>query len=90
MLERNKLRLGFLLALAGGFLLTRLFPFLFGSQIYDSRGWQLLAPSSLLFGMVTAIERFFAICINTIVFGGVIFATWLLLRWAIHHVSRSG
>ena len=36
MLERNKLRLGFLSSLAGGFLLTLAFPFLFGSQIYDS------------------------------------------------------
>jgi hypothetical protein len=87
MLERNKLRLGFLSSLAGGFLLTLAFPFLFGSQIYDSRGWQLLAPSSLLFDRVTTIEQFLSLCVNTLVFGAVIFVAWRVLRWAVHRRS---
>jgi len=86
MLERKNLMQRLLLSLVSAFVLTRLFPFLFGSQIYSGRqGWRLLAPSSLLLGpssMVTTLDRAISLCIDTLAFGAIIFAAWQGVCWA--------
>ncbi len=85
MSELKKLTVALLLSLLGGGILTRVFPFLFGSQIYDNHEWQLLAPSSLWLSRATTVERSVSLGIDTIAFGAIIFAAWQGLRWAIRY-----
>lgn len=81
MSERKK---SLIASLMSGFVLTLLFPFLFGSQIYDNQIWHLLAPSSLLLGRVTTLERSITVFMDTLVFGAIIFGVWQGVRWAMH------
>jgi len=91
MLELKNLKLTLLLSLLAGFILTRLFPFLFGHQIYSDHGWRFLAPSSLVLGpgsRVSLIDRFMSIFFDAVVFGLIVFVLLYSLRSVIRH-SRS-
>jgi hypothetical protein len=79
MLGQTNLKKGLILALLIGLILTRLFPFFFGSQIYSQSGWRFLAPSSLVLGpgsMVTTLDKILSLCIDTLVFAAVAFVAW--------------
>ena len=66
-------------------MLTRLFPFLFGTRIYTENGWRLLAPSSFLLGpgAVSYVDLALHLCVDTLIFGAIIFAAFQALRYAI-------
>ena len=75
-----------LLSFGTGLLLTRLFPFLFGTRIYDEKGWRVLAPSALLLGpasMVTLADKILSLSIDALVFAAIIFGTFQVVRYAL-------
>jgi hypothetical protein len=92
MLGPKKLKVSLLASIVGALILTRLFPFLFGTRIYDEGAWHIFAPSSLMLGpgsMATPLDKAVSLCIDTLVFGGVIFAVWQGLTWVNRYWRHS-
>ena len=71
------LKTRFVLPLFTGFLLTQLFPFLFGTRIYTQNWWRIMAPSSILLGpagRVTILDKIVSTCLDSVIFAIIIFA----------------
>lgn len=86
------MRIRFVLPLLTGFLLTFLFPFLFGTRIYGENWWQIMAPSSFLLGPGNRVyipERIASTCLDTVLFAIIIFAFVQALRWATASLQSS-
>jgi len=87
------MKLEYLLSLIGGFILTRLLPFLFGTRIYDEHWWRIMAPSAVLLGPgsgASALDKTLSTGIDSLIFGLIIFAAVQALRYAVSRLRVTG
>lgn len=78
----------------GAFLSLFLMHYLFGGRIYTDYDWRFLAPGYRLFGwyrspILMTLSMFAAILFETVVFGGIIYASLRLFIWISNLVIRA-
>lgn len=94
-IRQNRMIVAGLSLLIGGLLSGFLLRFLFGTRIYTQRGWNLLAPSSMIpaVGRVGIVNRLTSTAIDTIIFGAIAYVLIYAVVWIFDHstgVRRGG